>query len=320
MSKGAEGERFLAAFGKLKAAVDDNPARLESEWKDGNEVATLCDELAQLVRGFELVEEWSPLAFTDHVSPAGARARRDYDERWRDPVWKVANRRLFALMDEFLADLVDVEDNAADDTDPSAVDALGASIADWKNEAKNEAEQISQLIDYVSFKHDMDDCGDFDWVEESLVAWDRLKVSGLDIAGTLWRRRAIPHVLVPSHVAKHYGRSKHSLHRRLYQAGKAFVFGAPLAALAMQRATMEEVLSRHWGAHKGWVRAANLPELTWDARADRLKNLANDALHDDPEKLSPDELDRAIIQNFLLLRLLIEQAPEDLAKHGRTRA
>lgn len=319
MSKGAEGERFLVDFAKLKAAVDDNPARLDVEWKDGDEVAILCDELSQLVRGFEIVEEWSPLAFTNHVSAAGAKARRDYDERWRGPVWKVANRRLFGLMDQFFVDLADDDDEGADKTALPAEDTVGASIADWKYDADEEAKQIAQMIDYVSFKRDMDDCGEFDWVGESLVAWNRLKVCGLDIAGTLWRRRAIPHVLVPSHVARHYGGSRHSLHRRLHQAGKAFVFGAPLAALAMQRATMEEVLSKHWGADKGWVREARLPELIWDARADRLKNLANDALHDDPEKLSPDELDRAIIQNFLLLRLLIEHAPEDLAKHGRTR-
>lgn len=320
MNKGAEGGRFLAAFAKLKAELNDDPARLDAEWKDGDQVASLCGELSQLVRGFEIVEEWSPLAFTNNVSAASAKARRDFEDRWLEGVRNVANRKLFAAMAELFADLADSEPNEAEDVELPSVDTLRMSIADWRDEADEEAKQIEQMIDYVSFKRDMDDCGDFEWVEESLIAWDRLKVCGLDTVGALWRRRAIPHVLVPSHVAKHYGQSKHSLHRRLHQAGKAFVFGAPLAALAMQRATMEEVLSRHWGADNGWVRDANLPELTWDVRADRLKNLANDALHDDPEKLSPDELDRAIIQNFLLLRLLIEHAPEDLATHGRTRA
>lgn len=317
---GAKGERFLAAFSKLKAGLEDDPTRLEADWNDGDLIVSLCEELAQLVRGFEIVEEWSPLAFTNNVSAASAMARRDYEGRWRDGVRKVADRKLLAAMAELFADLVDVVDNEADNSDFPAMDTLGASIVDWKDEAEDEAKQIEQMIDYVWSKREMDDCGDFDWVEESFRAWDRLKVSGLDLAGTLWRRRALPHVLVPSHVAKHYGAKRASLHRRLHQAGKAFVFGAPLAALALQRAVIEEVLSKHWGAGKGWVRDANLPELSWEARADRLKRLANDALHGDPEKLSPDELDRAIIENFLLLRLLIEHAPEDLTTHGRTRA
>ena len=320
MNDGAEGERFLAAFGKLKAAVEDDPTRLGADLEDTDQVPGLCDELARLVRGFELIEEWSPLAFTNNVSAAGAKARRDYDERWREGVWRVANRKLLALMDELLADLVDAEGEPTNDAQAPAIDLLGASIREWKDEASEEASQIGQMIDYVSTKRDMDDDGDFDWVGESLVAWDRLKVSGLDLAGTLWRRRALPHVLVPVHVAKHYGGSRHSLHRRLHQAGKAFVFGAPLAALALQRAVIEEVLAKHWGAEKGGVRDANLPELSWEARADRLKRLANDALHGNPEKLLPDELDRAIIENFLLLRLLIEHAPEDLRSHGGARA
>lgn len=319
MDRKAEGDRFLVTFNRIKEVLGDDPASLDADWDDGSEVAALCDELSRLVRRFEIIEEWSPLAFTDNVSAASAKARRDYDDRWREGVRKIADRKLLAYMAELLSELVDTDRSDANEVDLSPVDTLGASISEWKDDARTEASQIDQMIDYMSHKRDMDDFGDFDWIEESLIAWDRLKVCGLDIAGALWRRRAMPHVLVPSHVAKHYGRSRHSLHRRLHQAGKAFVFGAPLAALAMQRATMEEVLSKHWGAANGWVRDANLPELTWDVRADRLKNLANDALHDDPEKLSPDELDRAIIQNFLLLRLLIEQAPEDLAKHARDR-
>lgn len=100
-----------------------------------------------------------------------------------------------------------------------------------------------------------------------------------------------------------------SLYRRYIQAAQAFIFGAPLAALALQRATMEEALRKHWGAEGGAIRNANLPDLAWEARASRLKRLANDALHNDPEKEGADALDRAIIENFQLLRLIIENAP-----------
>jgi len=320
IGKAGDGERFLAVFGQLKAAVDDDPGRLEAAWPDNNQLHSLCDELAQLVRRFETIEEWSQLAFTDNVSPAGARARRDYDERWRGVVTDVANRELAALLDEILGgDFVD--DTETNDTSPaSAQDQLADEIVHWKDAANEDAAQIKRIIDYLFQLRELDDDGDREWIDEGLHAWDRLEVSGLDIAGALWRRRALPHVLVPVQVARHYGASKRSLHRRLHQAGKAFVFGAPLAALALQRAVIEEVLSKHWGAEKGWVRDANLPDLSWESRAHRLKRLANDALHGDPERLTTDELDRSIIENFLLLRLLIERAPEDLAAHSEGRS
>jgi hypothetical protein len=125
---GAKGERFLAAFAKLKAALDDDPTRLKAEWNDGDQVASLCDDLAQLVRGFEIVEEWSPLAFTNNVSAASAKARRDYDDRWLEGVHKVADRKLLAAVAEFFADLVDAQENEVDETDLPAVDTLGSGL------------------------------------------------------------------------------------------------------------------------------------------------------------------------------------------------
>ena len=309
MSTGAESERFLAAFSELKNAVGNDPVQLQNTWEGSIDIQSLCDEIAQLVRGFETVENWSRFAFTNNVSAAGALARRDYDARWRPEVSRVANRAFDAMFMELFGDL-------AEDASPTEgeqhEDLLGDEIVEWKDTALEEAGQIEQVFDYAFQQLDLDDCGDFEWVNSSLEAWDRLKICGFDVAGSLWRRRSLPHVLIPSHVAKHYGATRASLHRRLDQAGKAFVFGAPLAALALQPAVIEEVLARHWGAEKGMVREANLPELAWDARADRLKRLANDALHGDPEKLTADELDRAIIENFGLLRLLIENAPQDL--------
>ncbi len=312
MSKGAEGERFLAAFSELKAAVADDPAQLDADWKDNAWLQNLCDEITQLVRKFEVIEEQSRSAFTNNVSAAGAHARRDYDNRWREVISRIANREIHALLAEILGDFTDDYVSLSGE---QPVDPLALEIAEWKDAASEEAGQIDDIIDYVFQERSFDDCNDRQWIDASLRAWDRLEVCGLDIAGALWRRSALPHVLIPSHVAKHYGASHASLYRRLDQAGKAFVFGAPLAALALQRAIIEEVLAKHWGAEKGKVRDANLPELQWDARADRLKRLANEALHGDPERLIGDALDRAIIENFGLLRLLIENAPQDLVTH-----
>lgn len=307
MSRGTEGARFLALFSALKAAASDSPDKLAESWESDERLQELCDEIYSLVRGFEAQEEWSPYSFTHHVSPAAARARRDYDERWRSVVARVEGRFLYGLLEHLLQGF----DDPPDENEPR--DKLAEDIADWKDQAEEDAHAIEHVIDFASSHREVDDFGDLDWVDGGLRAWDRLKVAGLDLQGALWRRRAIPHVLVPSHVAKHYGASRASLYRRLHQAGRAFIFGAPLAALALQRAVLEEVLRTHWGSERGVIRDANLPDLSWDSRATRLKRLANEALHSDPETLSADQLDRAIIENFLLLRLIIEHAPERVA-------
>lgn len=315
MNKGAEGERFLAAFSKLAAILNDDPTRLNAEWEDDDPVASLCDELCELVHGFEIVEERSSLAFTNNVSAASAKARRNYDDRWRAGVWKVANRRLLASIKFDLDDLIGPDDQYDDEgaaVETRKWDQLADEIDDWKYEAREEAKALSILFDVINDN-------EWDWAEAGLRAWDRLTaVAALDVEGALWRRRALPHVLVPEHVARRYGASRASLYRRLHEAGKAFVFGTPLAALALQRAVLEEVLRAHWGAEgeklTDLVRTAQLPVLAWDARADRLRRLANKALHYDPQKQAPETTDRALIEFFLLLRLLIEHAPEKGAR------
>lgn len=310
MTAQGDGEQFLVRFNRLKMLAADDPSRLESAWPQSEELQTLCDEIAGLVRSFESIEERSKYAFTHNISSAGALGRRDYDERWRTVVSTIANRELNAWFEEFFP-------KELRDTEPTAeeIDPLADKIEDWKHEAREDASNIERLPDFASSHHEIDDDAYLDWVPDSLDAWARLEGAGLDVGGALWRRRALPHALVPAHVARHYGVDRASLYRRLHQAGQAFVFGAPLAALALQRAVIEEVLCRHWGAEKGKVREANLPTLDLDARADRLKRLGNDALHGDPERLTADQLDRAIIENFLLLRLLIENAPVDLDRH-----
>ena len=312
MSYGDEGALFEAAFAELKSLVDDDPESLKTAWEEKEGVAKLCDKILSQVRLFEDVEETLPHAFTPNVSKSGVRARREFDERWREGVSYVANRDFREILSKLVINL-DFDDDSGPAQELAPHDPLANKIEDWKYDALEEARAIETMADYA-----FDHAEDLAWVESSLEAWEKLKAIGLDLKGALWRRRSIPFILVPPQVSSRYGKDRASLYRRLHQAGQAFIFGAPLAALSLQRAVLEEVLKKHWGAADRWVETAGLPELSWEARACRLKRLANDALHNDPEQLTPDQHDRAVIENFLLLRLLIENAPEDLDGHRRS--
>jgi hypothetical protein len=311
MDQADEGARFMAAFVELKSRFNDDPDRLVECWEQDERAQQLCDELHELAREFEVSEEWSALAFTPHVPAAAAMARRDYEERWARRVDFIESR----WMHKLLARMIPGSTSPNFDRRP---DELSIEIENWKYDARKERDLIEQSFEVLQAHQEIDEGGDLDWVIEAVWAWKRLtKVAGLDVEGALWRRRALPHILVPQHVANRYGQKRASLYRRLHEAGRAFVFGAPLAALALQRAALEELLREHWGAENGHVREAKLPHLRWDVGADRLKNLANDALHRDPEKLTREQLDRAIIENFIILRALIENAPMNAMEHQR---
>ncbi len=302
--RGDEGTLFLAAFQQLKNATNDSPSFLEEHWHDREDLQHLCDCLNNYRRSFDIAEEWTPVAFTPHVPASASKARREYDDLWQWIVARIANREFDALFEELFP-------GGSFDDESLPADPIGRDIEGWKSRARSDTNSLEQAFDYLADRRANDDDDDFEWVDDSQLSWDRLtKVVGLDLKGAFWRRNAIPHILFPSHVSSHYGPDRASIYRRLYDASRAFTFGAPFAALAMQRAVLEQLLKEHWGSHKGWVRDANLPSLTLDARAERLKRFGDKALHGDPEKLSADELDREIIKNFLLLRELIETAPE----------
>lgn len=312
--KGDEGTLFLADYEALKTATNGSPDWLEANWRDRLDLQEICDRLDRYRRKFELAEEWTHLSYTPHVPAKAAKARREFEEYWQSIVSQVAMRNMLFLLDELL-DGIEIDDDQND-----VSDSLGLDIQGWKNQAKDDAGNIEHAMAYLSERRESDEFGDFEWLGDVEESWLKLmRVVGLDLKGAFWRRNALPHILFPSHVSAQYGVARASIYRRLVNAGRAFTFGAPLAALAMQRAVLEELLRKHWGADERMIESANLPELSWDSRAHRLKRLANEALHNDPEKLAPDDLDRAIIDNFLLLRILIENAPEDLCQRGSPR-
>lgn len=327
MSYGAEGEQFQAAFAELQLLTGNDPEALRSTFEGNQRLQGLCDKIKSHIQVFEAVEEGLAHAFAPNIPSSGIKARREFDARWRDAVAYVANRNMRQLLDKLVINI---------DTEPSdmsgahcpptkAPDPLSDQIDDWKYDGLEEARSLEAMVDYALSRREVDE--DLGWMDLGFEAWDKLKSIGLQPAEVYWRRKTVPFILVPPHVSSHYGQNRASLYRRLHQAGQAFVFGAPLAALSLQRAVLEEVLKRHWNLDEftvrnasleGLIEEADLPAVPAKAKAQVLRRMANDALHNDPEKLTEDGLDRAIINNFLILRFVIENAPNSAGAQQRS--
>ena len=157
----------------------------------------------------------------------------------------------------------------------------------------------------------------------ALGAYDYLtETIGLDIGEVFGKWNKIPVVFMPAHVSNHYGRSdKGSLIRLLNDAVRAYVFGAPAAAIAMCLAALEIILKKHYG-DGDWAdpkeKLAKVIALA-DERYERinknhldiLKNRADEILHRFTESPAlTDEDDRTILMFLGTLKSYIETAPK----------
>jgi hypothetical protein len=152
-------------------------------------------------------------------------------------------------------------------------------------------------------------------------AYDYLtQTIGLNTQRAFRRWREVPVVFMPAHVSNRYGTSdKGSLSHLLDDAVRAYVFGAPAAAITMCRAALEMVLKRHYG--RGQWEDYKLGRLLTLA-SERYKNVqaeriaplvkkANRIVHDyDRSKRLSSEDERTILIFLKTVKSLIQKAPE----------
>jgi len=150
---------------------------------------------------------------------------------------------------------------------------------------------------------------------------------GLDFHDVFKRWRIIPTIFMPAHVSNMHGSGKRgSLFELLDDATKAFVFGAPAAAIAACRAALEMVLKQHYEIEyrfqdkNGKTREKGLGELILVAdekysfiqgkRLQRLTNSANKIMHSYSRTKPLTKDDESVILDFFrTLKFLIERAP-----------
>jgi hypothetical protein len=156
----------------------------------------------------------------------------------------------------------------------------------------------------------------------SLGAYDYLtEMIGLDISEIFRRWESVPITFMPSHISKKVGQTeKGSLYDLLNDAVRAYVCGAPAAAISMCRAALEMVLKDHYGNNE-WndprlklgkiiFLASQKFDFIHEKRIRRLAQNANKILHNYSKRVRMSEEDEKTILEFLkTVKFLIQRAP-----------
>jgi hypothetical protein len=232
--------------------------------------------------------------------------------------WRTYEEKYFSAISGILLSGLDPDLGEAPREKRSRTDIL------WKNadeEAKEQASALEGAIEFA-FEQATDDWRDFGEsfkasIEEGSSAWDRLKQeTGFDLQGVFRRRELVPFVLIPRHVSDHHGdKETLSLLTLLQEAHDAFILGVHFAALALMRSVLETTLKKHYQAPGKDLKERidncdGLPHRCSKIALHRIRNLANDILHFEKDKIRlPDNFERELLRLLNVLRALIEGAP-----------
>jgi Domain of unknown function (DUF4145) len=309
----AEVVKFLSLYSRLKDCCDDDPKGLSDLAKEDEGLKHLCNQLSLTACNLRMNKRRRRELFAAPVDPTFLAAWRDFEERFEK-----------SLAGIWLADILP----GLDDFEPEHT--LEADLQ-WDNADHDASGQARALEGAIKFAHETTRVNDRldeefrESIEDAMAAWQQLKHdAGFDLQGVFRRRELVPFVLIPRHVtAKHGSAQAVSVLKNLQQAHDAFVFGAPLAALALMRSILEAVLRDHYGTEGDDLSdrinqaSKQLPSGASAAALHRLRKLANAVLHLNSEKherlseIDPtQQLEKEIVSLLFVLRALIEGVPQ----------
>jgi hypothetical protein len=334
-------EEFVTLFNNLKEAAGNTPERVPIFYKDSKAIRDALESLHAFLARTDLKRRvfHGRKLFRTQRAAGFESAWKEYDAKWRfQVIWPEASLDVPPDLDELLASLdadVEPDPSTAQDgkpwtgeqiepeppiaeAEPDGPDPEFEDSFDPRSHDGGAAIElgITQLeIEADSHGYAGNSCrlalGAYDYLTETI---------GLNIRSVFRRWRKVPVVFVPAHVSNRYGATdKGSLLHLLNDAVRAYVFGAPAAAVAMCRAALETVLKRHYG-HDQWedvklgqlvVLASQRYDFVQEKRITPLVQKANRILHDyaQADRISPDD-DRTILNFLKTVKFLIQRAPE----------
>ena len=324
-------EQFRLRFENLRRATNDSPQTLLTFFREKPDFERLAREVKVVADMIEKAADYRK-AYAQ-VAPAFISDFKDFSYKWRAQVayverWPLLSLNLFnedgfepPSFEEFKKTIYRPAGEKSgpdafseDDFDPSAHDGAAAIHG-----------MLSLVSDQGQFRRDnpADDMSDY-IANTYLVGVEAFEyfeqTIGIDV-GTAFRRwNKLPAVFVPKHVSDRHGLTeKGSLYALLDEAVRAYVAGAPAAAIAMCRAILEGVLRDHYlrgevadkdSLHDVIEIAAARYRFLDKRKLHDLRKRANGILHDyggSPALDAQDE--KAILQVFKDLKFYIEKAP-----------
>lgn len=248
-----------------------------------------------------------------------AREWSDFERHWDWPLW-------IAGLDCSRRDWIEeerpsIEEPELFEPDPSITDELNPIYQDW-------GAAVEIALSYMKRAAASRDQqrGDDAWREANVCrlgvdAFRYLRqVIGLNVADVLRRWRRVPVIFFPEHREPDRGDHLGTLDDLLDDAVRSYVCGAPAAAIAMCRASLERVLKEQYGRGR-WdkARLAELISLASaefsfieEARVRRLVDRANGILHrySREHRLTASD-DRLIVEFLKTVKFLVQRAPGD---------
>ena len=320
-------------FSAVKNAASNEPSRVTTFYKQHKPLKTAVNELYAFMSfgDFERRVFHAPKKYHPQTPKGFERAFRDYKDNWE----LLISDCLFPILLDLLE--LDIGEEESDNNQPIATPEVYApdpehedrfdplihdgakalEMAFWVTDSYADETNSKESADTIHYASKI-----------GLEAYDYLTDTiGLEVEGVFRRWRHVPTIFMPAHVSNAHGTTERgSLYDLIDDAVRAYVFGAPAAAVATCRAALETILKRHYDLdyqfkdREGRIRDKGLGELIILAdekyefvqgkRLERLTLNANKVLHNYSGRNRMSERDEQSILDFLkTIKFMIERAP-----------
>jgi hypothetical protein len=319
-------EEFILLFNNLKEAAGNSPERVSVFYKDSRAIRDALHALLDFLVRTDLERRVFHGRKLLTVRAAGFEtAWKEYDQEWRFRViWpKVDYLEIdpdggpdpsSAQQGPWKGEEIEPEppaiDGEPDNPDPEVEESFDPRRHDGAVALELGLQQLEFYGRNAFSKSDENSCrialGAFDYLTDSI---------GLDIQGVFRRLRKLPVIFIPTHVSNRCGASeKGSLSHLLDDAVRAYVFGAPAAAIAMCRAAYETVRKEHYRRgelENVLVHASREYDFVSKDNIKFLVDSANRVMHNysNTQRLTKED-DRIIVNFLATVKFLIQRAPE----------
>jgi hypothetical protein len=318
---------FVSKFKRVRELCEGSPDTLDRLCERDASARALVDSLFTDAYILDRAFGKSPQLYVPQVHEDFPIVWGEYGTIWSTAVWSA---RLLVSLDDLDGPSSTPEEEDEQDTIESSNGQADIYIEDFDPQWHVLSEAITNMIQYCRDKIAYVDAPEAVAVLQlGVTAWDFLESMGFDTKQISSRYARTPKVYIPKHVSDSHGTTeRRSLLRLLDETGRAYYFGAPLAALSMCRSILELLLSRYYVPRHAsaplskMIRAAEdqYPWLCQENLATKAE-AANDVLHEmmKQERLRtlPENVEQEV-QNFMLaLKKLIERAPKPIGTGPR---